>query len=121
MIISPPQVYEVKGEVTKVLCSTNAYGTGNNQSIVTAVSGKIIRVMGFTSSGTTVHSIGLKSNSGGTVLYAHYADTTIDGIPYLLPITDSGYFETTVSHGLFADITSANAVNLNVFYITYTP
>lgn len=125
LIISPPRVYEVNGQATPVLSAQFISAVGNDRQIVAAISGEIIRFMGFmahSDSTTAISGIRFKNGAGG-------ADRTHSIIlpPYTLPvlrpqleIIDSGYFETSVGVGLFADIGTTQALG-TVFYIVYKP
>jgi hypothetical protein len=106
-------------EVVTILCATANHTVGSDRTVVAAVTGKRIRVMGFSCyNGSSASTYNFKSNSGGTVIFrgSKSINTTVD----LLPITETGYFETSTGHGLFLDVGTA-AVDLNVYYITYTP
>lgn len=108
----------------KVLCAQFATGsTAANQVVMTAITGMRIRIMGLcyqTSSGAN-GVIELLNGSGGPVLYGPYlAPPNTTGILEKLPIVDSGYFETSTGVGLYFTGGTA-AVNMNVFYVVYTP
>lgn len=119
----PVRYYQVNGDNCKLLQANIALAPGNNQQLVAAISGQIIRVLGWIAQGPAAGfpSFSLKSNSGGTVLTPHFfVPNNAAGLTEKLPINNSGYFETTVSQGLFADINVAN-LNMLIFYIVYTP
>jgi len=124
--IFPAKLYEgIGGEVTKLLSAPVVVaGATNNQQVIAAVTGKIIRVMGLIgwNDGAGVGRPVFKNGSGGTNLCygIHVAPNTVQNeMP--LPIVDSGYFETTAGTGLFCDVPTANSIALNIFYIVYTP
>lgn len=122
-IIDPTRIYEINGEVCPLLSTPLlTLAVGNNQAVVSAVTAKKIRVMGWILSANAVATnpgVALKDGNAGTVLAG-----TILPAPEVkndkLPIVDSGYFETTAGTGLYADITTATA-KVQVFYIAYTP
>lgn len=96
--------------------------TGNNQSIVSAVSGKRIRVMGFDaqSNTTTQGELEFIDGSGGSALYMSLYCPPSSSPPFQKDISFTGYFETSTGTGLFADCVTA-AVNVTVYYVEYTP
>jgi hypothetical protein len=112
----------MKGQVYQLYCAPLAFTVANNQTILAAITGKRIRVMGLDgysdAAGGSV--VAILDGSGGTVLYRAGFSSAITQTPKGLPITDSGYFETSTGVGLFMNaITTAGAIN--VFYIAYTP
>lgn len=122
-IVDPLRKYQVNGEVAQLQTANIALAAGLNQLIVTAVTGKRIRCMGWKAQGNAAGfpSISFKSASGGTVLTPHiYVPNNAAGLTNDLPVTDSGYFETLTGEGLYADINVAN-LNILVFYIIYKP
>lgn len=122
-MMDPTRKYEINGQVSTLKTAFLAGGTGNNQTVLAAITGERIRIMGLVaqSSTSTEGSFNLKSASGGATLFpAMFAPANNAGKPFELPVTDSGYFETVAGEGLFADIVTA-AVTIAVFYVTYTP
>lgn len=120
--VNPIKYYEINGQVCQVYCAPLAFTVANNQTVLAAITGKKIRVMGLDgySDGAGGSVVALLDGSGGTVLYRAGFAAAITQAPKLLPIAHSGYFETTVSTGLFLNaITTAGAIN--VFYVAYTP
>jgi hypothetical protein len=122
--IDPVRVFEIKGQVYQLYTAALAFTVANNQSVVAAITGKRIRVMGmsaFSDNGAGGGStIALLDASGGTVLYRANVNTGLAQPPHQLPVINSGYFETTAGNGLFLNGTVA-AGSINVFYIAYTP
>lgn len=120
-VIDPTRIYEVKGQVSKVASSAGNATTGSGKTIVAAVSGSIIRVMGWTLQAQTVAATINFKSSGGTLLHdiVSLAAAT-DCKPDRLPMFYSGYFETLVGEGLVADV-AGGSVYHNVYYITYQP
>ncbi len=95
--------------------------TGNDQTVIAAVTGKRIRVMGYKiqSAASTAGAYAFKSGSGGTVVDGGYTPV-IGGMPLVMIPWDAGYFETDTGVGLFADIVTHGA-SVQVYYIEYTP
>ena len=121
MIVSPPKYYEVNGQVTPVIGFGKDFAVGNNQQVIAAVTGKIIRVMGFSLQSTTaVNSlIYLKNGSGGGMFHIQWTPASNQPIvPF--DVCDGGYFECSVSTGLYTDVVTAAGI-VNVNYIVYTP
>lgn len=118
--IDPIRRFEIKGQVCPLLCLSIGLPVGNNQLLITAVSGQRIRVMGLTYSSDAAGSgIAFRNGSAGSVIYRLYTPPIYTPMGELR-LADSGYFETSTGIGLYADFTAA-AASLNVFYITYTP
>jgi hypothetical protein len=95
--------------------------TGNDQTVIAAVTGKRIRVMGYKiqSATSSPGAYAFKSGSGGTVLEGGYSPSN-NGLPLVMIPWDAGYFETATGLGLFADIVTHGA-SIQVYYIEYTP
>lgn len=125
MKIDPTRIFEIKGQVYKLLVASDVALVGNNKIIVAAASGKITRVMGWLVSNATttsgvyfsLHSSGGAKIATGVVLNANNAAGYAPGRQ---PITESGYGETVVGESLQMDIGTDN-IYYNVYYITYTP
>lgn len=96
----------------------------NNQQVIAATSGHRIRVMGWDVScndATAAASYAYKSASGGAQLTSALFVSGHDvwGTDKH-PITESGYFETNTSQGLFVDV-GGFICYFTVYYILYTP
>ena len=124
--VNPIKVYEVNGVPCKIKAVTSAGIVGTNRTVVSAITGKIIRFMGFAVCPTltnvalgNIPTISFKDGSGGRAFVLFGVPNGLDGSKGL-PVIDSGYDETTVSTGLFADIGIADCY-YTVFYIEYTP
>lgn len=106
-------------EVCTVLCAAANHTVGSDRTVVTAVTGKRIRVMGWSIyTGSNASGYNFKSNSGGTIIFR--GSKSLNTIVDFAPINETGYFETSTGHGLFVDIATA-AADINIYYITYTP
>ena len=124
--VSPPKYYEVNLQVCKVLTFADVVVVGANRTLITAVAGRIIRVMGLALAPSVTNfalgatpSLQVKNGSGGASLLLLAIPNGLNGSS-LLPITDSGYCETSSGVGLFTDVNGTNAF-VTVFYITYAP
>jgi hypothetical protein len=108
-------------ELSPILSFSGGFPININQSVIAAVSGQKIRVLGYTvQSSTGVQSTyGFINGSGGTSLSSFIAPPST-AAPFTLPIVYAGYFETSTGVGLFIDVATA-AVTVNVYYITYIP
>jgi len=106
VIMSPPQIYEVKNAICKVKSVGIALAVGNNRQVIAGATGVIIRVMGwFVQSITAVGQCQFIDGSGGAALTDdHYTPLDTSGNFWTAPLQHSGYFETTSGTGLFADI-----------------
>jgi hypothetical protein len=124
MSVSPPKVYEVNGQVCKVLSAFEASGSTGNKLLVAAATGKVHRVMGWIAQGGTAtrSDFRLRTAVAGNYLMAPLRVPGNNDIVSAdrQDLTDSGYMETNVGDALYADVTNAS-INLTVFYITYTP
>lgn len=122
--ISPTKYYVINREVCVLKTAQVSLTVAANQVVVAAVTGKIHRLMGMCaqSNTATVGSFTLSSNSGGTRIWAPTSvPPTTNGDTFQLPIVDAGYTEvTTAGHGIYASV-AGGAINMNLFYITYTP
>lgn len=121
LIIDPTKVFEINGEVCPVKSKYIGLAPGSNQTVISAVTGKRLRILGFhsTPSGAGNPSLVLLNGSGGTQLFGSVLQANTVG-PLYLPVIESGYFETSTGVGLFATTATAN-LDLNVFYVEYTP
>lgn len=121
--LNPPKYYQVGGDVSPLLTAVGEIAVGNNNALVSAVSGKRIRIMGFVAQATagTVGYLYLKSASGGSIIWTRttYPAST-NGDVLLIPVINSGYCETNTGEGLYIDVYTT-AIGINLQYITYTP
>ena len=97
------------------------FGVASNQSVIAGVAGKRIRVLGYAvqSDSATQGIYGFINGSGGTG-FSSFTAPPSSSAPFLLPLTPSGYFETSTGTGLFINVATAS-VSVNIFYIVYTP
>ncbi len=116
--ISPPQYIQVNGQVYPVLNGVLGAIIGNNQTVITGVASKIIRVVGFHNYGTavTLSDYTLKEETSGTVKWLG----AILGVIDVGDFYPSGYYELAVGKGLIADVRTT-AMYFNIQYIAYTP
>lgn len=123
--IDPAKYFERRGRHSEslIIKTVGVSATvGSNRTVVAAVSGKRIRVMGYQiqSTGATQGAFVLKDGSGGSQLGGSFTAPPSTAAPMKLEVKEGGYFETTAGNGLFADITTAT-VQIEVSYIEYTP
>lgn len=121
--IDPTRYFQVKGEVCQMMSAFLSASVANDQTVITAVSGKRIRVMGLqmVSGGAGISTTSLKNGSGGTFLASVTAPANTSATPNVFwPIAESGYFETDTGVGLFIDV-GTTACNVTILYLTYTP
>lgn len=122
--VNPLKIFEINGQNCPILSSATTATVGNNRTIVTAISGKIIRVMGWkvSQAGAVAGAyFTLRSASGGTVIHnGQMVPVNTYGDSEFLPINEAGYCETTVSQGLYMDV-GAGDLYPNIFYIAYIP
>lgn len=124
LIVSPPQKYQVRGEVAQVFCTQLiALGATNNQQVIAGITGKVIRIMGWRvqANGGAIASVNFKDGSGGTIFTIFNAPPNTNGDIDSLPVVDCGYHSLPTSTGLFVDIGSVTGALITVFYIVYTP
>jgi hypothetical protein len=121
LIIAPTKLYMINGEVCTLKCAFSSPTVGNNRTLVAAVSGKRIRVMGYRIKSQNAAAAMLWKSLNAAVNVFHCNIPALStGLPEALEIADCGYFETTTGDVLAADV-SGDALNVNVFYIEYTP
>lgn len=124
-MIDPIRLYQVKdNNYSPILSQPKALAVGANQQIIAAVTGKKIRIMGWSNqcSTATVGAYQLLDGSGGSALTGTRSPPLYTaGLFDNLPIVDSGYaMETSTGVGLFCTINTAD-VSFLIFYITYVP
>jgi hypothetical protein len=109
---------------TRVICVPKTLSVAVNQLIVTAITGSVIRVLGFVaqSNNAAIGNLRFLSASGGTEIFSALSVPlgATAGQAFILPLDFNGYFETTVSQGLYADC-AVDTIKLNLFYIPYVP
>lgn len=123
IIVDPTRYFEVNGEKCKLLCAPLVLSVANDQQLIAAVTGKIIRVMGMIlqCSSATVGNITFENGSGGSDLFGPLnIPPSTAGDTFQLPIFESGYFETSSGTGLYGDVVTGGIL-ASLFYITYTP
>ena len=103
---------------TVVLCTV-----GSDRQLVAAVTGKIIRLMGWiieSESRTDMTRVYLKNGAGATRgISLDAAVANLVGPPTRQPITESGYGECDVSVALMCDVATSDAY-ITTYYIQYT-
>lgn len=119
--INPLKLYENSFGTLPVLNKFSGLGVGANYTIVAAVTGYRVRVMGLIaqSNNAAQGTLQLLDGSGGTPLYSYVQPTNAQP-PEKLPLDPAGYFETSTGVGLFATILT-QAIVCNVSYILYKP
>lgn len=126
LTIDPVRIFEIKGNVCKLLNAAGSATVGSNRTVLTAISGKIIRVMGWkvTSAGSAAGTyFTLLSASGGTTILNGVGVPPNNGASIQTEtgiITSSGYCETVVGEGLYMNVGGAD-IYYNIFYLAYTP
>lgn len=126
--VDPRRIYQVNGQVCRITTVVvQKVGTGTG-TVVSGVSGKVIRVMGFLLTGNGDELSVSFSSSGGTFLSgAIQLPPLLSYTNVFLPITDSGYFETLTSEDLRITLTNASGINPGsivsgtLFYLVLTP
>lgn len=121
--VNPKKYFEVNGQNCELKSVVSELTVANNTAVVTAVSGKRIRVMGLISQGDggTVGSFQYKSASGGTMISIPLVSPpTTNGEVLNLPVNETGYWETVTGEGLYVDCVTAS-LNLQTYYIEYIP
>lgn len=121
--IDPIRIYQVNGEVCPLKSAFAVVGVSTNTSLIAALTGRRIRVMGafISSQGAAVSTFSFKNGSGGTVLFGATAPSNAVATPNIfLPVNESGYVETDTGVGLFCDV-ATTAAAITVFYIDYIP
>lgn len=122
MSISPVQKYEIRGQVCPVKSAYLLINIGTNNTVVAAVTGKRIRVMGFIVNGNAGITNFTFKDGNGASLYSGFGPNAAapTANPFQIPIADCGYFETSTGNALTIDVGVAQIIG-NVNYIEYTP
>ena len=124
MSYDPIRTYEVQGQMCPLLSAQASHTAGTNKSLITAITGKKIRVMGAKiQSAAAQGTYSFKSASAGTVLSPAFSAPASTLPPEDWPIQPQGgpgYIETNSGEGLFVDV-GTNTVNFLIFYIAYKP
>lgn len=122
MSIDPTKIFLINGTNAPLLAIPAALGVSVNNILVAVAAGKRHRVMGWIAqgSGAGVSTFQLKSSGGAFIMGALAVPGNGAGLNDKLPISNTGYFETLTGEGLQVDIAGA-AIQMTVFYITYTP
>lgn len=95
---------------------------GTNQSVISAVTGKRVRVIEgfFRHGGATATVITFKSASAGTSLRGYHLTATATDI-HRIPWNPFGEMETITGEGLFVDNSGAVTPIVSLRYIEWTP
>lgn len=119
--INPLKLFENTQSVLPVYNKFISLAVAANTQVIAGVSGQRIRVMGMISqsNNAAAGTLQLLDGSGGTIQYSYPQPTNAQPLEKL-PITNTGYFETSTGTGLYATVLTQPVV-LNVFYIIYTP
>lgn len=121
---NPTKVFEnAKDGVTQIYTAGGVFAVANNQSVIAAVTGQRIRIMGLTfvsDDAAAASNFLLKSASGGTTIMPAMSGAPDITAPFNLPLVYSGYAETNTGEGLFIDV-GTQALRIWVFYLVYTP
>jgi len=126
--VDPLRVFQVKpanaasGQVCPLLAKPFGLGVGNDQQVIAAITGQRIRIMGLIAQadGAGNPYIGFQTGAAGARILGAFYPSIVTLPPFILPITQSGYAETSTGDGLYADVGVA-AVTGTIFYIAYIP
>lgn len=127
-VVDSIRKFSIKTSGTDQVCTLQTAlkfsAVANNVQIIAAITGQRIRVMGWNGQSDTaaVGRINFRSGTpAGTLLSrVHYLPPNTAVAFFERPVIDSGYFETTVSQGLYMDVVTAD-VNVEVYYLAYIP
>lgn len=109
--------------VVPILTAPVNLPVGNNRTVVLAVTGKKIKILGWEAQSVagTAGSLLLKDASGGsTIIQTRFVPIATNGLVDRQPIFEGGYGETTAGNGLYADVATAD-INMTLYYIAYQP
>lgn len=120
MSYDPTRIIMIKGQVSKVLCAFGILTVGGNQTLITGVSGAIYRVMGLIAQSDAAPQGYFRLKTGTSQIMAYITAPPSTAPPFLLPIVETGYWETNSGDALGIDV-SANTIDISVFYIAYKP
>jgi hypothetical protein len=122
-VVDPTRTFEIKGQVCPIQFKfTDSPVMGAEAVLIAAQSGKRIRVMGGVFTTDDPKNIGLLQlgdGAGANWIFGYWPP--IRGTqPFILPISDTGYFETSTGNALYVFCTTNSCV-YSLFYIVYTP
>lgn len=122
LAVDPVRKFETPTGVWPLLSIAGSVGVGANTQMLAGITGKRIRVMGWSAVGQVgVGAFMILDGSGGTVIHNRISFPALaTGTNEKKEIVDSGYCETTAGTGLFVTVETA-AVFLTFYYIAYAP
>lgn len=118
----PLREIEIKARSYKVEVAPISLSTGNNQTLVTGVSGKIIRILGYSlqSQSSTQSGVTFINGSGGPSVVGPVVAPPSTLEPHVLPLNKLGYGECSAGTTLCVNVATASVYG-NVWYINYIP
>lgn len=123
--LDPARRYLINGTSCPVLSAVLAVAAGNDNLIVPAVTGKIIRMMALEAGTVTQPDRAAGSNCPYITLKTGLAGTPrfLRSMPageLSVPEKDSGYFDCALSTAMYVDV-GILPIYMTVFYIAYPP
>lgn len=103
--------------------STGLTKNTTNNSLVTGVSNKSVRVISLTAwiASTAPTQISFLDASGGTTVHAIWIPSNASASPMIiLPYNPGGWFRTSLSNGLFCNVSNDSDARVNIQYILST-
>lgn len=119
-IVDPARKFMVNGQVALLSDAFSDVAVGTT-ALLGADTGYTYRIMGLMLQGTTaVQGTVVIKGSGGAALMATITAPPNTGLPFVLPVIDSGYTQSIVGEGLSVTVGGA-VVAVNIFYLKYKP
>lgn len=125
MIINPRTIFQGSvdkdGVITVLGGYLDAVVATANQTIVPAVTGKIIRVVSMIIGSSTAAVVGATIQSNNTAISGTLNVPPNTIWPLVLEFNEAGWFDTVVSQALKISVGAGSNANTTIRYITFTP
>jgi len=119
MPVSPPQYFEIKGQVYPLLVKFDTVAAGGTSKSIADASGYYIKIMGMVlqSNAAAAGSIDIYDDvAAGANLWFSFT-TPVNTLPaQYFPICDTGYFTSTINKGVTIGATTNNQ-KCTLFYL----
>lgn len=118
--IDPTRMYQISGQVYPLQTGCISLAIAVGTTVIAASATQRHRIFGVVAqtNGAAPGLLILKAGAAQKLIVG--PGTTAAGLPFTLPVIDSGYWETATNEAVLADVTTT-AIYLTISYITYTP
>ena len=105
---------------TAVLRAAVSGATSGDNTLVTAVTGKKIKVLGLALVAASAVAVRLESGAGGTALTGVMSLTANGGLQWVLPMCEPGYHWVETTAGALLNMELGGAVQVSGVIVYYT-